>query len=94
MMYLHLLEGFFYAWDEPQSGYTVMQMADTGAGLISRWKNIPEAEDHHISGVLADWLEDNRDDLLSTATGPAPAERLDALINRLRRKFRSLTEVV
>lgn len=39
-------------------------------------------------GILADWLEDHRDDLLVGATGPTdPAARLDALIAHLRSRF-------
>jgi hypothetical protein len=62
-------------------------MPSEGAVLMEEWAR--PHEDLHLSGVFADWLEENRDsDLLVGATGPSdPAARLDALIQYLRDRF-------
>lgn len=65
-------------------------LTEVGEGLIEEWHQTTKNEDHNLSGVLADYLTDHRDELLTEATGPSdPAERLDALIEYLRRRFNS-----
>jgi hypothetical protein len=54
------------------------------------WLRTPGRQDGTVCGVLADYLEDHRQELLTGATGPSdPAARLDALIDYLRDRFRS-----
>jgi hypothetical protein len=50
---------------------------------VDLWRKQRLAEPE-TSDVLADWLQDHRDDLLTGATGPDPAGRLDLLIHWLR----------
>lgn len=59
-------------------------IAAEGANLWQLWLETIEPADRQLSGVLADWLDDHRDDLLTGATGPDPAARLDLLIHWLR----------
>lgn len=56
--------------------------------LLNDWNQAPFSEDCDLSGVLADYLQDHRSELLDGATGPTdPAERLDQLIEYLRIRF-------
>lgn len=55
-----------------------------GCALWKQWAKTHTGSDQAISGVLADWRDDHRDDLLTGATGPDPAGRLDLLIHWLR----------
>src|SRR5947208_3113276 len=56
--------------------------------LIVDWNGQPLTEDSHLSGVLADYLQDHRVELLEGATGPTdPGERLDGFIEYLRIRF-------
>lgn len=58
--------------------------------LIEDWHNTTYSDDPTISGILADYLTDHRDELLTGATGPSdPAKRLDELIDYLRSRFNS-----
>jgi hypothetical protein len=60
---------------------------DTGRLLLDEWQMVPYSKDGVISGVLADYLEENRSLLLEGATGPTdPGERLDRLISYLRNR--------
>lgn len=53
--------------------------------LLSRWWE--DDPDGLTSGVLADFLEENRDRLLDTAFGFQPVEQLDRCITFLRNRF-------
>lgn len=55
--------------------------------LLRQWYNSPMGEDTVISGLIADWLQDHRDLLLSGAVGPNPAERLEQVIEWFRQHF-------
>lgn len=65
--------------------------------LLEWWYSTPNVKmiydglsDPVVSGILADYLQDHRDELLQGATGPTdPAVRLDALIEYLRARFHS-----
>lgn len=45
----------------------------------------PADRDGHAAGVFADWLQENREEVLTTA--PAYAAQLDAMISSLRAAF-------
>ncbi len=64
------------------------RLTDEGTTLLYQWFAVSPSVDNIISGVFADWLEENRSDLLTGATGPSdPAERLDRLISYLRSRL-------
>jgi hypothetical protein len=68
----------------------VYPVSSDGASLLRAWWNTKGEEDAAVSGVLADWLSENRTALLAEATGPDPAVasdptyQLDLLIHWLR----------
>lgn len=62
--------------------------------MLDDWSVTKEWDDTNLSGVIADWLTEHRDELLTNASGPSdPAARLDALIDYLRARFHSSTGV-
>jgi hypothetical protein len=79
-----------YLLSSPVQGEYAYRLADDGVFLLRGWHSCGYPVDSTISGVFADYLEENREELLTGATGPSdPAARLDALITYLRDRFRS-----
>lgn len=66
-----------------------MPIADEGASIGLLWKDTPATQDGHLSGVWADYLEDNREDLLADSHGDEPAKCLDRLITAMRSRLNS-----
>jgi hypothetical protein len=83
----------FYATDEPLFNLvlTLYPFPTDGVTLVNRWKGTPSSVDSLISGILADYLEDHQDELLSGAVGPKPGPRLTALIDHLRSRLHEPT---
>lgn len=68
--------------------YWFYPINEEGAQLIHSHNVLYERQDRTLSGVLADWLEDHKPELLSGATGPTdPAVRLEELLLYLRNRF-------
>lgn len=61
---------------------------DELAGLHLRWLQSPSHSDGIVCGITADWIEDHREELLTTAFGPDPEGQIDKLIDYLRNRFR------
>lgn len=76
----------------PQPAATFFIIPDEGMSLCQQWYNVSDWLDHHIGGVLADWLEEHRHLLVvADNTDPDVANyRLTKMIDRLRRKFNEL----
>lgn len=79
---------FFWVLPEPyeDDDYYYPLPAD-GATIASDWKQTRSRSDGTISGILADWLEDNADTLLTGAIGPNPAGQLSRLVEYLRSRL-------
>lgn len=73
-----------YTMKDPKFADWSWPLLSEGASLWLQWQETYAPEDRPLSGVLADWLDDNRGHLLTGATGPDPAARLDLLIRWLR----------
>lgn len=59
-----------------------------GRAICRAFRATRPGERRVTEGVLADWLEEHKEALLTGATGPAdPAARLDQLIAYLRARF-------
>jgi hypothetical protein len=87
----------FSVQDEPPYYWHCYPTTNDLWSLWVGWREVANAQQDTSlhSGILADWLEDHRDELLSGATGPTdPAARLDALIDYLRSRFRQQFEGV
>lgn len=70
------------------NNHTYYPLPPEGYRLVALWEGTPSDTDAIESGVLADWLEDHREYLLTGATGPTdPAQRLDELISYLRSRL-------
>lgn len=65
----------------------VFSFNEEGDALRRKWFCTGWGEDYLIAGVIADWLQDHRDLLLSGAVGPNPAERLEQVIEWFRQHF-------
>jgi hypothetical protein len=80
----------FYAEEEPgPDTVATFPLSDDGYNLVHQWKGTPSHSDGLLSAVIADWLEDNRSDLLNGAIGRTPELLLDRLIDHLRAKLSS-----
>jgi hypothetical protein len=64
-------------------GETYYRLWPESIAVLAGWF-AAENGDYLSCGVLADFLDENRGHLLSTATGPEPEDRLDRLIANLR----------
>ena len=62
-------------------------LSEDGYELVGQWLFTFCNEDHIISGVLADYFEDRRSEMIAGSTDPSSG-RLDDLIAALRRRFR------
>jgi hypothetical protein len=75
----------FIPFSRPDSDGFNYPFTEDGCLLWDEWSLTDVEEEGVISGVLADYLDENRSTLLAGATGPSdPAERLDRLIQYLR----------
>lgn len=90
-------DGDWYIRDEIlfKSNYafpTHFEIPTEGIFLCMSWYDVDPESDQLISGVLADWLDENRHLFkLVDHTEPALAERrLDKMIAKLRLKFNNL----
>ena len=71
--------------------YFSYPLGPDGWSICQEFRSTHWPERRIAEGVLADWLEDHREELLHGAVGPSdPAVRLDALIDHLRQKFRNV----
>jgi hypothetical protein len=61
-------------------------LSRVGEILLDQWTVTNYCDDPTISGVLADWLEENRSHLLSEGGRP---DKLDELIQNLRKRCHS-----
>jgi hypothetical protein len=68
--------------------YFSYPLTPDGWALCREFRATRFTERQITDGVLADWLEEHKEELLAGATGPSdPAERLDQLIAYLRERF-------
>ena len=71
-----------YLWAESYSSRRIaVPVSDEGYALVCQWAETPYPEDRHLSGVLADWVEENL-----TLT-----PELERTVRLLRRRFASST---
>lgn len=68
--------------------YFSYPLTQEGWSICQEFRRTRWTERKITDGVLADWLEEHREELLTGASGPTdPAQRLDQLIEYLRAKF-------
>lgn len=61
-----------------------------GAVLVKRWAGTPSNKDGTISGILADWVEENKDLLIFwNGDSPHTRQQIEYLLNYLRMRLNS-----
>ncbi len=94
-MYLILDDSGVWGSSLPSQHYSSCPLDDEGEALFVGWYSLLIQDDAAIGGVLADWLEEQKPNLLATSPDPViDGRRLDAFILRRRKQFWALAEVV
>ncbi len=89
-MYLRLTDegsNIYKHLDVQADWATHIPVDSTGAELLRQWYGSVATEVGFISGLLADWLDENRSHLLTTVDDTAAERRLDRFIGVVRREF-------
>ncbi len=81
----HPYYGYYYGAVLPTE-FTILTLPPEGAALHAAWQGTPSSEDSTISGVFADWLQENEEDLL-TGRDVAARRRFRSLLRYLRSRL-------